>query len=334
MRVLRSLLKDPKREQIFHVVSRIVDRRMVFGDTEKRVFVEMMRRYEGFCGVRVLAYSVMGNHFHILVQMTARPETMDEMEVWRRMKYLYEDDRIREFEEGIREWETLGFNERSAEFFEGMRNRMHDLSIFVQELKQRFSKWYNNRKQRKGTLWEDRFRSVLLGGDEGAILAVAAYIDLNAVRAGIVSAPQEYEWCSFGEAMAGGRLARQGLIQVFSGRGGKIRWEKVKIYYSEVLNGRRNAGHERKEGVGMVKNEVRDNVCCEGQMLAQISNIIKSRIRYFTDGLIVGSREFIEEFYCDRLIGVFPDRKTICKKIPGGKLGGINSYRDVRVKAK
>lgn len=330
MRVLRSVLKDPHREQVFHVVSRIVDRRMVFGATEKKVFVEMMRRYEGFCGVRVLAFSVMGNHFHILVQMVARPAIMDEKEVWRRMRYLYDDDQLKVFEKGIREWGNQGLTERSAQFFEGMRNRMHDLSVFVQELKQRFSKWYNNRSHRKGTLWEDRFRSVLLGGDEGAILAVAAYIDLNAMRAGIVSKPEEYEWCSYGEAVAGGKLARQGLIQVLSGRGRSLRWENVKMQYGEILNRRGKVSHESKEGDRMLQNEVQDKMCGDSGISGMISHSIMSRIRYFTDGLIVGSREFIEEFYRERLKEISPNRKSICKKIPGGILGGLNSYRDVR----
>jgi len=38
----------------------------VLGATEQDVFVRMMREYEEFCGVQVLSYCVMSNHFHLL----------------------------------------------------------------------------------------------------------------------------------------------------------------------------------------------------------------------------------------------------------------------------
>ena len=41
---------------------------------------------------------------------------------------------------------------------------MHDLPCFVGELKQRISQWYNLSNERKGPLWEDRFKSVLVEG--------------------------------------------------------------------------------------------------------------------------------------------------------------------------
>jgi putative transposase len=65
--------------------------------------------------------------------------------------------------------------------------RMYDVSEFAKTLKQRITMSYNRRHGRRGTLWEERFKSLLVGNSEGALSAVAAYIDLNAVRAGIVS---------------------------------------------------------------------------------------------------------------------------------------------------
>ena len=51
----------------YHCVSRIVDRRFIFGDAEKEHFVALMRKLEGFLGLRVVTYVVMCNHFHLLV---------------------------------------------------------------------------------------------------------------------------------------------------------------------------------------------------------------------------------------------------------------------------
>ena len=56
--------------------------------------------------------------------------------------------------------------------------RIIDLSAFVKELKFKFSIWFNKQHGRRGTLWEERFRSVLLENGE-AVRFCAAYIDLN-----------------------------------------------------------------------------------------------------------------------------------------------------------
>jgi len=68
----------------YHVVSRIVDRTFRLDDGEKEIFRGMLRRAEAFCGVRVLTYAVMSNHFHLLVEVGERVE-VDEAELVRRM---------------------------------------------------------------------------------------------------------------------------------------------------------------------------------------------------------------------------------------------------------
>jgi len=62
---------------------------------------------------------------------------------------------------------------------------------------------------RKGTLWKERFKSVLVEGDEKALMTVAAYIDLNPVRAGMVERVEDYRRCGDASAVAGNRWARK-----------------------------------------------------------------------------------------------------------------------------
>ena len=57
----------------YHCVSRVVNRDFVFGPAEKQAFVRFMRMYERFCGLRVVAYCMMSNHFHLLVGVPKRP---------------------------------------------------------------------------------------------------------------------------------------------------------------------------------------------------------------------------------------------------------------------
>ncbi|MEN9991572.1 MAG: Transposase like, partial [Verrucomicrobiota bacterium] len=48
---------------VYHCVSRVVDRRFVFGDAEREQFRIYLRMYENFTGCRILSYCLMSNHF-------------------------------------------------------------------------------------------------------------------------------------------------------------------------------------------------------------------------------------------------------------------------------
>ena len=82
--------------------------------------------------------------------------------------------------------------------------RMGDISQYMKALKQRFSVWYNRSHQRAGTLWNERFKSVLVEGRGNPLQTMAAYIDLNPVRAGLVQDPKDYRFCGYAEVLAEG----------------------------------------------------------------------------------------------------------------------------------
>lgn len=63
-------------------------------------------------------------------------------------------------------------------------------------LGQRYVQYVNRTYRRSGTLWEGRFRSCLTG-EEDYVLACYRYIELNPVRARMVSEPALYRWSSY-----------------------------------------------------------------------------------------------------------------------------------------
>ena len=67
----------------------------------------------------------------------------------------------------------------------------------MQAVGRRYVRYFNQRHGRSGTLWEGRYKSTLIQA-ERYLLACMAYIDLNPVRAGLVSEPGEYPWSSHG----------------------------------------------------------------------------------------------------------------------------------------
>ena len=57
---------------------------------------------------------------------------------------------------------------------------------------------------------------MLVEGDEKSLMTMAAYIDLNPVRAGMVSKPEDYRWRGYASALGGNRWARLGLGKILA----------------------------------------------------------------------------------------------------------------------
>jgi putative transposase len=70
------------------------------------------------------------------------------------------------------------------------------LPLMMQAVGRRYVRYFNQAQSRTGTLWEGRYRSTLIQTDR-YLLACMAYLDLNPVRAGLVSQPSDYLWSSY-----------------------------------------------------------------------------------------------------------------------------------------
>ena len=78
-----------------------------------------------------------------------------------------------------------------------LREKLSNLSEFVREIKVGFARYYKRRHNRRGYFWGDQFKSVIVEKGE-TLINCLAYIDLNPLRAGIVSRPEDYRWNSLG----------------------------------------------------------------------------------------------------------------------------------------
>lgn len=317
MRIRRSTLVDQSRGQYFHVVSRVVDRRFILGDQEKDFFLRILRQYEGFSGVEVLSYCLMSNHFHLLVHIPAKPDNIPESEVLRRIKFIYRKERVSEIKEHLRSLEGDEYARAREDYLNRFRSRMYQLSHFMRELKLRFSKYYNDKSDRTGTLWEERFRCSLIEGHSNALMNTAAYIELNPVRAEIVKDPVEYRWCSCTESLAGGKSARQGIIMLASGQNTPLSFrDAIKRYREFYIN-----KSQKQKGSRPGMDE-------ESTTMSMIDSI-HIRSRYFIDGVILGSREFIEEWYKRNRDSLCPTRRQISHRISSLPERDIHTYRKV-----
>lgn len=330
MRIPRGALIAGNRGQHFHVISRVVDRRLIFKEKEKSVFLGLMRQFESFSGLRVKAYCVMGNHFHLLIHVPVKPEEISNAEVRERMRHIYSEKKLREYDEMLSERVVNGDKGYEKEFYDRMRCRMYDLSQFVKDIKLRFSKWYNGLNERKGTLWEERFRSIVIEGEGNILLRVAAYIELNPLRARIVNDPKDYRWCSYTESLAGGRMAREGIMSIVSGTGNVLNWDKACEAYRQQLYFRAMSKNSSKPSMDGADAD-NSSMELDWSRLSDL-DLLRVKVRYFSDGLIIGSRHFIEEFYRERKEYFGRRRTKICSKAEsaGDEEGGeVYTYRNV-----
>jgi putative transposase len=160
------------RESYYHVMSRVVDRQFVLNDDEKERFRKLLRRVEGFSGVDVMTHSVLGNHFHALLHVPER-EDISDTEWIKRVKALYTKPQALDIIDQFTRLREQGHEDAALAYRQRFTDRMYDLAEFVKTLKQRFTQSYNRRHGRKGTLWEERYKSILVEGSANALSTIS-----------------------------------------------------------------------------------------------------------------------------------------------------------------
>jgi putative transposase len=314
--------KSTGKPVFFHVISRVVDRRFAFGAEEKEKFRALMRLQEKFTGCRVVSYCLMCNHFHLLLEVPPIAEggLSDEL-LLKRLSAIYSEAFVAGVAKELADARAVvyvqetGLAEALAAIHKRFTYRMHDLGEFMKGLLQRFTQWFNRTHSRTGRLWEDRFKSVIVE-DGVAAKTIAAYIDLNPVRAGMVNDPADYRWSSYGEAIGGGprgngKTARAGLVRALRAHqgvgadpelwaAGVSREYRKLLMAGAVAKAAESVGRDGKVIIktlrkGISKEEAENDCTKEGEIA--FGRILRCRIRYFTDGAVIGSRSFVNEAF-------------------------------------
>ena len=350
----RPFLFEDSQAGCFHVVNRVYDRRYLLDTEGKDFLLKLVRAYEDVCGVEVLTFCLMDNHFHLLVRVPHRPQGFDvplEVVVARLDRALGADS-AELMHRNLEFWRTTKNEAAIEEWRQRQVARMFSLSEFMKVVQLRFSRWYNLRAGRKGTLWESRYTSVIVEEEERALRTIAAYIDLNPVRAGMVSDPADYRWSGYAEAMVGKARARRGLVRII----GQMAWpresaagakpwgtegfpsvveRRALVFYRAILGGQ---GAERKREDGSVLRRglwerVREKLTTPNERRLA-AEVLTRRVRHFTRGVIIGSRTMIDGWFADNRQLVQgrsrTERKRGAKSMGRPALRGLYALRDVK----
>ena len=279
-------------DAIYHCISRTVNGERLFGDREKEQFRKMLWQVADFSGVEILTYCVLSNHFHLLVRVP-EPGEITDSELMRRYRVLY--PKSANYQPALPEVLEARLAAGGAEAEQvraRLRQRMENVSEFMRTLKLRFSIWFNQSRQRYGPLWSERFTSVLVQNNSCALQTIAAYIDLNPVRAGLVSDPRNYRFCGYAEAVAGGKGAIRGLARLWpepsenAASAGSIFADYRMLLFSLGSTATR-------EQDATIDPTHADHVLHKEKGALPQSTRFLHRIRYLSRGAVLGTSDFV-----------------------------------------
>jgi len=185
----------------YHCIARCVRRAWLWGHDEyagrdyshrKQWVIERLEQLCSIFPIEVCAYAVMSNHYHLVLHVdSARARQWSREEIIERWTVLFRAPNL------VKRWqsgEALEAERKMAEaIIDGWRSRLCDISWFMRCLNEHLAHRANIEDRCTGRFWEGRFKSQALL-DEAGLLTAMAYVDLNPIRAGIASTPEDSEF--------------------------------------------------------------------------------------------------------------------------------------------
>ena len=188
-----------------HVMNRVVRRCFLMGTDEftgknydhRKTWVESeLKRLAAGFGIDLLNFAILSNHFHLILR--SRPDvvaTWDDSEVARRWLMLCPVRKSADGGAAEPSEPELNSIRLDADKVKTIRSRLSDVSWWMRLLSQRIAQKANVEDETQGKFWQSRYRAVRLI-DEEAILACAAYVDLNPIRAGMAQTIEDSQFTS------------------------------------------------------------------------------------------------------------------------------------------
>ena len=136
------------------------------------------------------------------------------------------------------------------------------------------------------------------------------------MRAGICGEPAEYRFSGYGEAVAGNAKARDGIVELCRSFGPCSGWREASQRYRKLLiQPEYPTAKPRAQGEGSLSR----------------AQVLRIRVRYLTDGAVLGSRRFVDEIFMGCRSRFGSRRKDGARPMKGADWGGLCVIRDLRM---
>lgn len=201
----------------YHVIARCVRRAWLWGFDDyagrdyshrKAWTLERLEFLAGIFAIDICAYAVMSNHYHLVLHVDReRLRTYSDAEiVMRRSRVFRLPSTVQRWQAGTA---LQAETDVALRFIERWRAHLIDISWFMRCLNEYLARRANTEDRCTGRFWEGRFKSQALL-DKAGLLTAMAYVDLNPVRAGIASTPEESQFTSIYARIQAFRPKRSG----------------------------------------------------------------------------------------------------------------------------
>ncbi len=301
MRKNRVKLID--RDGHYHCMSRVVNNHFLFKDPiTKEAFVALLKKTTAFSGVQLLNYAIMDNHYHVFIKVPKRPKKeMSDKELFQKIETFYGKKHpttlrarmvlLAEIDESDPDTKEQALWEK-----EELRNsyfqRMYDLSECMKTFNQHTAKWCEKHLDWVGAVWRDRFKSTLVQNDPYLKMLVSAYIDLNAVRANMVTDPKEYKYCGYTEALLGDEQMQKNLQEIFGKESWKECQEEYRVFLAQRMKAKFKPNQTKadKERVIQFANEVEAK---HGELT--MGELLRLQFKHLMNARVLGDAAFVAE---------------------------------------
>ncbi len=191
---------DISRTHYYHCYSRCVRQSYLCGVDEltqtdysyrKGWIVDRIKLAADAFAIKVCAYAVMSNHYHVVLEV--RPEISaawdDETVLFQWGKIYATDAKVTA---SLKAAGALGLYEKRLQ---SIRSHLGDISWFMKSINEWIARQANRDDDKRGRFWDGRFGSQALL-DDTAVLSAMAYVDLNPIRAGLCKTPEASDYTS------------------------------------------------------------------------------------------------------------------------------------------
>ncbi len=293
-------IKWVRREGWYHVYCKVAGSKGEYPLAKslcQRKLIGLMRFYaQAYC-CEISAFNVMGNHYHMVIKFEARRE-LSQAELLRRAKALYP-----KYEEALKCWPLAKWKH--------FQERLFDLSEYMRNVQTIFALWFNRQHQRLGRFWASRFKSLILQ-DLAAVRDCMLYVDLNPVRAGLVQRPEQHKGNSYYLRTIGKADWLKPLeeFETYKTARQALRDYRGRLYYRGRI--------ATRKGQAVIPQAIVES---EKALGFATPGMYRQRLRYFVDGVVLGSEEFVRDY----LQKLKKEGYYLRRKNPISQLAGVHA---------